>query len=182
MHCRSDWSQQGQCFSSMDGAGDADRLFDIGRELFLLGYAPLWLLAHCRALSTRPIRSCHSWLRDNALLLLIDGGTRSGMCYSDIAIPGPEELNKYDFKNQGSYFGYKGLGGSVLKKDGKIVLDANEFYNVSKDDVLGNVDTRCAQPAMLQQHDAVLRSFIESAHQVKAGNPHCAVAQVLTAL
>lgn len=40
-----------------------------------------------------------------------------------------EEKQKYDFKDQGSYFGYKGLGAGVVDKEGN--KDRNEFYNVS---------------------------------------------------
>jgi isopenicillin N synthase-like dioxygenase len=35
---------------------------------------------------------------------------------------------KYDFKDQGSYFGYKGYGEGVIDKEG--TKDRNEFYNV----------------------------------------------------
>jgi non-haem dioxygenase in morphine synthesis N-terminal len=40
-----------------------------------------------------------------------------------------EEKEKYDFKDLGSYFGYKGLGASVVDREGN--RDMNEFYNVS---------------------------------------------------
>ncbi|KAJ9645767.1 hypothetical protein H2199_002807 [Coniosporium tulheliwenetii] len=46
-----------------------------------------------------------------------------------------EEKLKYDFKEQGSYFGYKGYGGGLVDKSG--TPDRNEFYNTSKDDILG---------------------------------------------
>jgi hypothetical protein len=39
-----------------------------------------------------------------------------------------QEKVKYDFKDQGSYFGYKGYGEGVMDKDG--TRDRNEFYNV----------------------------------------------------
>lgn len=39
-----------------------------------------------------------------------------------------EEKEKYDFKDRGSYFGYKGFGQSVNEQGSK---DRNEFYNVS---------------------------------------------------
>jgi hypothetical protein len=39
-----------------------------------------------------------------------------------------EEKVKYDFKDQGSYFGYKGYGEGVIDKEG--TRDRNEFYNV----------------------------------------------------
>ena len=40
-----------------------------------------------------------------------------------------EEKVKYDFKDQGSYFGYKGYGAGYVDKQG--TRDRNEFYNVS---------------------------------------------------
>jgi hypothetical protein len=39
-----------------------------------------------------------------------------------------QEKVKYDFKDQGSYFGYKGYGEGVMDEDG--TRDRNEFYNV----------------------------------------------------
>jgi isopenicillin N synthase-like dioxygenase len=41
---------------------------------------------------------------------------------------GREELQKYDYKSQGSYMGYKGFGSAVVDEKGN--LDWNEFYNV----------------------------------------------------
>jgi isopenicillin N synthase-like dioxygenase len=41
---------------------------------------------------------------------------------------GVEEKTKYDFKDQGSYFGYKGYGEGIVDKQG--TKDRNEFYNV----------------------------------------------------
>jgi isopenicillin N synthase-like dioxygenase len=40
-----------------------------------------------------------------------------------------QEKVKYDFKDQGSYFGYKGYGEGFVDKQG--TRDRNEFYNVS---------------------------------------------------
>ena len=39
-----------------------------------------------------------------------------------------EDKVKYDFKDQGSYFGYKGYGEGVIDRQG--TKDRNEFYNV----------------------------------------------------
>lgn len=39
-----------------------------------------------------------------------------------------EEKQKYDFADQGSYFGYKGYGKGIVDKEGN--RDKNEFYNV----------------------------------------------------
>lgn len=41
---------------------------------------------------------------------------------------GRDELQKYDYKAQGSYMGYKGYGTAVVDEQGN--LDRNEFYNV----------------------------------------------------
>jgi hypothetical protein len=41
---------------------------------------------------------------------------------------GRDELQKYDYKAQGSYMGYKGFGSSIVDENGN--LDRNEFYNV----------------------------------------------------
>lgn len=41
---------------------------------------------------------------------------------------GRDELQKYDYKAQGSYMGYKGFGSAVVDEKGN--LDRNEFYNV----------------------------------------------------
>jgi hypothetical protein len=41
---------------------------------------------------------------------------------------GREELQKFDYKAQGSYMGYKGSGSAVADEKGN--LDRNEFYNV----------------------------------------------------
>jgi isopenicillin N synthase-like dioxygenase len=41
---------------------------------------------------------------------------------------GREELQKYDYKDQGSYMGYKGFGTAIVDEQGN--LDRNEFYNV----------------------------------------------------
>lgn len=42
-----------------------------------------------------------------------------------------EEKVKYDFADQGSYFGYKGYGAGIVDKIG--TRDRNEFYNVWHD-------------------------------------------------
>ncbi|KAK4956140.1 hypothetical protein LTR66_013362 [Elasticomyces elasticus] len=56
-----------------------------------------------------------------------------------------DEKLKYDFKDRGSYFGYKGYGAGVVDANG--TADRNEFYNttglrtptqVSKDDIMAS--------------------------------------------
>lgn len=41
---------------------------------------------------------------------------------------GRDDLQKYDYSEQGSYYGYKGFGKGVVDRKG--TLDRNEFYNV----------------------------------------------------
>lgn len=41
---------------------------------------------------------------------------------------GRDELSKFDYKDRGSYMGYKGSGTAVVDEKGN--LDRNEFYNV----------------------------------------------------
>lgn len=74
-----------------------------------------------------------------------------------------EEKVKYDFSGEGSYFGYKGYGAGVIDKDG--TKDRNEFYNTSKDDILGRTPPLPA-PSMLQPHRPVLSSFIRESHSL----------------
>lgn len=75
------------------------------------------------------------------------------------------EKQRYDFKDRGSYFGYKGLGAGVVDAEG--TRDRNEFYNVSKDDLLG-VGERLPAPAVLREEGnrALLRAFMVRSHAV----------------
>ncbi|KAL2006257.1 hypothetical protein VTN00DRAFT_9911 [Thermoascus crustaceus] len=74
-----------------------------------------------------------------------------------------EEKQKYDFSKQNSYFGYKAQGAVVVDRQGN--LDRNEFYNVSKDDILG-VSAPLPAPEVMQQNRDTLKSFIENAHSI----------------
>ena len=75
-----------------------------------------------------------------------------------------EEKIKYDFsKTHNSYFGYKGYGSNVIDKAGN--LDRNEFYNVSKDDILGQ-GTRWPAPTVLDSRRELFRSFMQHAHGI----------------
>ena len=74
-----------------------------------------------------------------------------------------QEKQKYNFIAQGkeTYFGYKGIGGSIIDKDGR--KDRNEFWNVSKDDILSQSNPWPAPPILhnsrpLQEH------FIRTSH------------------
>ncbi|KAI7529475.1 Clavaminate synthase-like protein [Hortaea werneckii] len=76
-----------------------------------------------------------------------------------------EEKQQYDFKDRGSYFGYKGLGAGVIDSQG--TRDRNEFYNVSKDDLLGIGDPLPA-PNVLKQVDSrkLLESYMRRSHAI----------------
>lgn len=76
-----------------------------------------------------------------------------------------EEKQKYDLKDKGSYFGYKGLGQGVI--DAKGTKDRNEFYNVSKDDILG-LSEKLPAPETLQQESSrdLLSSYIKRSHAI----------------
>ncbi|KAG9201254.1 hypothetical protein G6514_005985 [Epicoccum nigrum] len=80
------------------------------------------------------------------------------------ALPVGEKV-KYDFKKEGSYFGYKGYGEGIVDASGG--RDRNEFYNVSKDDILG-VSERLPAPACLsgRKERALCKAFIEESHAV----------------
>ncbi|KAK5134193.1 hypothetical protein LTR08_006853 [Meristemomyces frigidus] len=76
-----------------------------------------------------------------------------------------EEKLKYDMKDQGSYFGYKGLGAGVI--DSKGTRDRNEFYNTSKDDLLG-ISKRLLAPPVLQDEGnrTLLKSYMQRSHAI----------------
>lgn len=75
------------------------------------------------------------------------------------------EKVKYDFKSKGSYYGYKGHGEGIV--DAKGTRDRNEFYNVSKDDVLG-LSERLPCPDVLNGEDkrGLFQSYIEGSHAI----------------
>ncbi|MCJ1439175.1 hypothetical protein MMC27_008566 [Xylographa pallens] len=74
-----------------------------------------------------------------------------------------DEKQKYDFSGENSYFGYKGYGKAVIEKEG--TLDRNEFYNVSKDDILA-LSPPLPAPAILAHNRALFSSYIHSAHSI----------------
>ncbi|KAF2622881.1 putative 1-aminocyclopropane-1-carboxylate oxidase [Macroventuria anomochaeta] len=76
-----------------------------------------------------------------------------------------EEKTKYDFKSKGSYFGYKGYGEGIIDKNG--TRDRNEFYNVSKDDVLG-LSERLPSPEVLNSDSvrSLFKSYIDQSHAI----------------
>ncbi|KAN0089022.1 Clavaminate synthase-like protein [Hyaloscypha variabilis] len=75
---------------------------------------------------------------------------------------GREELSKYDYKNVGSYMGYKGFGSAVVDEKGN--LDRNEFYNIPKDDFLGLSERPFAHPDILHQNTNLIKSYIHNSH------------------
>lgn len=60
--------------------------------------------------------------------LLRDANSLFAVGEEIFALPVSEKV-KYDFKDRGSYFGYKGYGSGVIDAQG--TKDRNEFYNVS---------------------------------------------------
>ncbi|KAJ9234295.1 hypothetical protein DTO169E5_6639 [Paecilomyces variotii] len=74
-----------------------------------------------------------------------------------------EEKQKYDFSKENSYFGYKGQGAAVVDRQGNV--DRNEFYNVSKDDIMG-VSKPLPAPEILRENRDPIKSFMENAHSI----------------
>ena len=77
------------------------------------------------------------------------------------------EKQKYDFVAAGSYFGYKGLGQAIVDRKG--TRDGNEFWNLSKDDLLGYTVPRLPNPSVLRDDEgnrAVLARYCIRAHAV----------------
>ncbi|MCJ1290368.1 hypothetical protein MMC34_001904 [Xylographa carneopallida] len=76
-----------------------------------------------------------------------------------------EEKQKYDFSSAKSYYGYKGYGKAIIDKAG--TPDRNEFYNVSKDDILA-LSPPLPAPALLTHHRPLLAAYIHAAHAILA--------------
>lgn len=70
-----------------------------------------------------------------------------------------EDKQQFDYKDKGSYFGYKGYGKGIV--DAKGTRDRNEFWNISKDDILG-LSERLPNPDVLQDENnrELLSSYI----------------------
>ncbi|KAF2764018.1 Clavaminate synthase-like protein [Teratosphaeria nubilosa] len=77
-----------------------------------------------------------------------------------------EEKQKYDLKPRGSYFGYKATGAGVVDKHG--TRDRVEWYNVSKDDILGISGDRLPAPEILQDEGnrTLLRTHMQRSHAI----------------
>ncbi|KAL5051949.1 hypothetical protein BDW71DRAFT_202090 [Aspergillus fruticulosus] len=74
-----------------------------------------------------------------------------------------EEKKKYDLSSQKSYFGYKAQGAAVVDRQGN--LDRNEFYNVSKDDIIG-ISEPLQAPDIINKNRHVFESFIKYSHSI----------------
>ncbi|KAL4919826.1 hypothetical protein BDW62DRAFT_216697 [Aspergillus aurantiobrunneus] len=74
-----------------------------------------------------------------------------------------EEKRKYDFSSQKSYFGYKAQGAAAIDQQGN--LDRNEFYTVSKDDIL-DISEPLPAPDVLKNKHSTLESFIQCSHSI----------------
>ncbi|KAK1917831.1 hypothetical protein P3342_000548 [Pyrenophora teres f. teres] len=74
-----------------------------------------------------------------------------------------QEKTKYDFKAQGTYFGYKGYGEGIV--DAKGTKDRNEFYNISKDDIL-SLSAPLPAHAILSAHRSLYKSYIHTSHAI----------------
>ncbi|PGG95268.1 hypothetical protein AJ79_10157 [Helicocarpus griseus UAMH5409] len=99
-------------------------------------------------------------LRGNPILADADGLFDTGERLFELDL---DEKRKYDMSKQFSYFGYKESGAAVVDKFGN--RDRNEFYNVSKDDVLGNSNP-LPQPDVLNKSRPLFKSFITNAHGI----------------
>ncbi|EAW12984.1 LOW QUALITY PROTEIN: putative oxidoreductase, 2OG-Fe(II) oxygenase family [Aspergillus clavatus NRRL 1] len=74
-----------------------------------------------------------------------------------------EEKLKYDFSGQNSYYGYKAQGTAIFDRQGN--LDRNEFYNVSRDDIM-DLTPSLPAPDILHQTRPALQSFIRTSHSI----------------
>ncbi|KAL4753701.1 hypothetical protein BDW72DRAFT_190907 [Aspergillus terricola var. indicus] len=74
-----------------------------------------------------------------------------------------EEKNKYDLSSHKSYFGYKAQGAAVVDRQGN--LDRNEFYNVSKDDIMGIFGPLPA-PDIINKNRHIFESFMKYSHSI----------------
>lgn len=75
-----------------------------------------------------------------------------------------DEKMKYEMGNTGRYYGYKMSGSNVV--DAKGTPDRSEFYNVSKDDIMGIADQPLDHPKTIDRRRGELEEFMASAHRV----------------
>jgi hypothetical protein len=113
-------------------------------------------------LDLRDALSADNRINGPALLKDVDALFSLGENVFDLPTP---EKQKYDFIEEGSYFGYKGLGAGIVDAQG--TRDRNEFYNVSKDDMLG-ISAPLPAPELLQQQNSrdLLGGYVRRCHAV----------------
>lgn len=79
-----------------------------------------------------------------------------------------EEKVKYDMMGENSYFGYKGYGKGVIDKTG--TTDRNEFWNISKDDIMGigGSGERLRNPELLmrQENRERIKGYMLGSHAI----------------
>ncbi|EME84735.1 uncharacterized protein MYCFIDRAFT_41980 [Pseudocercospora fijiensis CIRAD86] len=75
------------------------------------------------------------------------------------------EKAKYDMMGENSYFGYKGYGDGVIDRKG--TKDRVEFWNISKDDILG-ISERLKNPEVLrgEENRGKIRAYMLDCHAV----------------
>ena len=113
-------------------------------------------------LDLRDASSPDSQINGRALLKDIDALFSLGEKVFDLPTP---EKQKYDFIEEGSYFGYKGLGAGITDAQG--TRDRNEFYNISKDDMLGIAQPLPAPECLRQQASRdLLGGYVSRCHAV----------------
>jgi isopenicillin N synthase-like dioxygenase len=102
----------------------------------------------------------------------VDSEFMFGLANAVFSLPLDEKL-KYDMGTTGHYFGYKRSGAMFV--DDKGTKDHSEFYNVSKDDVLGirqpgTEDNAQAttehNPQVVRDRFEELKTFMKSCHRV----------------
>ncbi|GIZ45689.1 hypothetical protein CKM354_000884600 [Cercospora kikuchii] len=74
-----------------------------------------------------------------------------------------EEKASYDMMGENSYFGYKGYGAGVIDRKG--TKDRNEFWNLSKDDILG-LSERLRNPEILTKEETrgLIKEYMLRSH------------------
>ena len=133
--------------------GDEDEINQVWKASRELGFFYLDL---------RDASSADSQINGPALLKDVDALFSLGEQVFDLPT---SEKQKYDFVEEGSYFGYKGLGAGITDAQG--TRDRNEFYNISKDDMLGIAQPLPA-PELLQQQSSrnLLWGYVKRCHAV----------------
>jgi hypothetical protein len=113
-------------------------------------------------LDLREASSADSQINGPALLKDVDALFFLGKQFFDLPT---SEKQKYDFIEGGSYFGYKGLGAGVVDAQG--TRDRNEFYNVSKDDMLGIAQPLPAPELLRKQVSRdLLGGYVKKCHAI----------------